>query len=208
MTQGEKGVRIMMASRRVLVVDDDEVVGKSIHRVLAEKGYQVREALDGPEALEELGHREYDLVFTDIKMPRMDGLDVTAQVKKICPEVPVVIITGYGTEANEKKARELGVAGFLRKPLTPAMIVDNAERALHERKETMESIRRSALALAASPSAAPAPAVGTASRESVAKNMALFVAAPFIGLAYIVAFPFIGFWALGKLGLKAITGNR
>jgi DNA-binding NtrC family response regulator len=154
------------------------------------------------------------MVFTDIKMPGMDGLEVTSRVRKAHPDVPVVIITGFGTEANESRAKELGVAGFLRKPLTPEMIIENAERAMREREEMLEAIRKSALAMmapaaatatSASVAAAPAVAPAAARRESVAKNIALFFAAPFIGLAYFLAVPFIGTYAVVKYGWKAIT---
>ena len=63
----------MFQSRKVLVVDDDAVVGHSINRVLSEQGYQVREALSGTEALEELGHQTYDMVFTDCGCPAWTG---------------------------------------------------------------------------------------------------------------------------------------
>ena len=207
----------MFASRKVLVVDDDSVVGHSINRVLTGQGYQVREAMSGSEALEELDHQRYDMVFTDIRMPGMDGLDMAARMKKSHPELPVVVITGYGTEASEKKARDLGVAGFLRKPLSPETIIDNAERVLRERDETLEAIRLSALAMmspaaatvpdaAADPEATTAPA--TEGRENVAKNVALFFAAPFIGLAYILAAPFVGVWAIGKYGYRKLVKKQ
>ena len=189
----------MWEGRRILVVDDDEVVGRSIHRVLEQKGYKVREAMSGQEALDEFDHQAYDLVFTDIRMPGMDGLEVASRLKKAHPEVPVVIVTGYGSEANERRAAAAGVAGFLRKPLTPEMIIDHAERALKERQETLEAIRASAVALASRTAVAAPEAAPAAGRVPVAKNVALFLAAPFIGLAYIVAFPFVGVWALGKL---------
>ena len=201
----------MVQTKKVLVVDDDAVVNRSINRVLSGEGYQVRETMSGSEALAELDHQQYDMVFTDIRMPGMDGLEMTSRVKKAHPEVPVVVITGFGTESNEVRARELGVAGFLRKPLSPEMIIENADRALREREETLEAIRRSALALVApaaatAPEAAvAAPAVTPAKRESVAKNIGLFFAAPFIGLAYFLAVPFIGTYAVVKYGWKAIT---
>lgn len=191
---------------RVLVVDDDAAVGSSINRVLTEKGYRVQEAMSGAEAIEELEHEQYDIVFTDIRMPGMDGLEVVAEVRKLHPGMPVTVITGYGTDANEQKARDLGVSGFLHKPLSPAMILDNAERMVHERREIMEAIRHSALALV-SPTMVAAPAVALEAKEDVAKNVALFFAAPFIGLAYILAFPFIGVYAMARYGLKAI-GSR
>lgn len=209
----------MFQSRKVLVVDDDSVVGQSINRVLSEQGYQVREALSGKEALEELDHKSYDMVFADIRMPGMDGLDMASRMKKSHPELPVVMITGYGTEASEQQARDLGVAGFLRKPLTPQTIIDNADRVMRERDETLEAIRLSALALM--PTAATATATATtaavaaeaeaapavAAPTSVAKNVALFFAAPFIGLAYILAFPFVAIYAIGKYGFKALAGK-
>jgi CheY-like chemotaxis protein len=206
----------MIQSRKVLVVDDDAVVGRSISRVLSEQGYQVRETLSGLEALEELDNQHYDMVFTDIRMPGMDGLHMTSRLKKNHPELPVVVITGYGTEANEQKARELGVAGFLRKPFSPQMIIDNADRVLRERSETMEAIRQSALALM-SPAVAPAAATGAdvavpapavEGKPNIAKNVALFFAAPFIGLAYMLAFPFVAMYAIGKYGYKALTAKK
>jgi DNA-binding NtrC family response regulator len=202
----------MKETRKVLVVDDDAVVVRSINRVLTEQGCQVRETLSGAEALEEMEHQDYDVVFTDIKMPGMDGLDLASRMKKRHPETPVVVITGFGTEANEQRARDLGVAGFLRKPLSPETIIDNAERAMRERHETLEAIRQSALALMRpAPAVATAPAVAAAvapelgKKESVAKNIALFFAAPFIGLAYFLAVPFIGTYAIVKYGVKALT---
>lgn len=204
----------MNANHRVLVVDDDAVVGRSISRVLTERGYQVREATSGGEALEELDHHDYELVFTDIRMPGMDGLELTRRVRLAHPEVPVVMITGYGTEASERRAREIGVAGFLHKPLSPEVIVENAERALREQREIREAIRQSALAMAAptataTATATPAATVAAAAvkRESVAKNIALFFAAPFIGLAYILAFPFVGLWMVGKMVWKKARGR-
>lgn len=196
----------MNQSRNVLVVDDDVVIGNSIKRVLGKEGYQVRETQSGLEALEELSHQHYDMVFADIRMPGMDGLEMTSRLKKSYPRLPVLIITGYGTEASEKKANDLGVAGFLRKPLSPEMIIEHAERVLRERSETVEAIRLSALGLMKPAAAAvPAPA---AAQESVLKNLGLFCAAPFIGLAYVIAFPFVGLWAMSKYGVKALTNHR
>jgi len=206
----------MSVSRKVLVVDDDAVVGHSINRVLTGQGYQVRETVSGMEALEALGHQRYDMVFTDIRMPGMDGLDMASRMKTSYPEMPVVVITGYGTEASEKQAKDLGVAGFLRKPLSPDAIIENAERVLRERDETREAIRLSALALM-SPAATAATATAAAvaipvpvveGKPNIAKNVALFFAAPFIGLAYILAFPFVAMFAIGKYGYKAFTARK
>lgn len=206
----------MIESRKVLVVDDDSVVGQSINRVLTEQGYKVREATSGLEALEELGHQHYDMVFTDLRMPGMDGLDMASRMKKYHPEMPIVVITGYGTEASELKARELGVAAFLHKPLSPEMIIDNAERVLRERDETLEAIRLSAVALMAPAVATPTATVADAAvpapeieeKPNITKNVTLFFASPFIGLAYLLAIPFIAIYAIGRYGYKAFRARK
>jgi CheY-like chemotaxis protein len=184
------------AVKRVLVVDDDPVVGKSIDRALSPRGYAVITASDGPEALDRLAREDYDVVYTDIKMPGMDGLEVAARIKASRPWLPVVIVTGYGTDANEAKAKDIGVAGFLRKPLSPEMIETSVAGAL----------------LAPTPAAVPTeeasePARPVPKAPSVLRGFALMLAAPFIGLAFVVAFPFVGLAMLAWMGLRAASAK-
>jgi DNA-binding NtrC family response regulator len=181
----------MTTSKKLLVVDDDPVVGRSFNRVLSDKGYAVITARNGEEALRKLDEEAYDVVFTDIKMPGMSGLEVAERVKARQPWLPVVIVTGYGTEENEAKAEGAGVSGFLRKPLSPDMIEDSTEKALLER------------AAHAAPQEAPAVAEPL-STGGILKNIALFFAAPFVGLAYIIALPFVGLAMLAWIGGKAL----
>ena len=176
----------MTALRKVLVVDDDPVVGKSFDRVLSKKGYAVITAKDGEEALSKLAAEQYDVVYTDIKMPGISGLEVAEQVKAAHPWTPVVIITGYATPEGERRAKAAGVAEFLHKPLSPDMIEGSAAKAL-----------------AAVPAEAGEAAAAPAVRESTLKNVALFLAAPFIGLAYLIAFPMVGLGLLAVLGARA-----
>jgi len=84
----------MKARKHILVIDDDAVVGRSFDRVLTEKGYDVSTARSGEEGLEKIDTTDYDLVFTDIKMPGMDGLEVAERIRDRCPWTPVVVITG------------------------------------------------------------------------------------------------------------------
>jgi CheY-like chemotaxis protein len=192
----------MSTLKKILVVDDDPVVGTSFDRVLSGKGYAVITARDGDEALRKLDSESYDLVFTDIKMPGMSGLEVAERVKASQPWLPVVIITGYGTEANEARAEAAGVAGFLRKPLSPEMIEGTADKALLEHAAVAAPASAAAPAIAA-PAVAEEPARGVG---RTLKNIALFFAAPFVGLAYILAFPFVGLgmaaWIGGKAAMK------
>jgi CheY-like chemotaxis protein len=187
----------MTASRKVLVVDDDPSVRKSIDRVLTSKGYAVITAENGEEAMRKLNEEKYDLVYTDIRMPGMSGLDVAEQVKASKPWTPVVIITGYGTDAAEARAKAAGVSSFVHKPLSPSMIEDSARDALAAPKPQV-------LAL---PAAAEAPKAAPAARGSAFLNILLFFAAPFIGLAYIVALPFVGMGILGVLATRAALKN-
>jgi len=188
----------MDAIRKVLVVDDDPVIGKSFDRVLSGKGYAVITARNGEEALEKLRNEAYDVVFTDIKMPGMNGLEVAERVKASQPWLPVVIVTGYGTDANEARAKAAGVSSFLRKPLSE-MIEDTAEKVLLEKAAAVPQAT-------VAPAAAPEPAV--VAGESKVKNIALFFAAPFIGLAYLIAFPFVGLGVLVWMGARELMKYR
>jgi len=186
----------MTPLKKVLVVDDDPVVGRSFERVLSGKGYAVITARDGEEALHKLDAEAYDVVFTDIRMPGMSGLEVAERVKASQPWLPVVIVTGYGTEENEARAEAAGVTEFLRKPLSPEAIEGSAEKVLHER------IEHAATEEAVAPVAAPG-GVGTA-----LKNIALFFAAPFIGLVYLITFPLVALGMLAWTGTKALMKHE
>ncbi|MEI8031086.1 MAG: response regulator [Comamonadaceae bacterium] len=190
----------MSALRKVLVVDDDPVVGKSFNRVLSEeKGYLVVTAANAAQALEMLREQEYDVVYTDIKMPGMDGLELAEQVKAKRPWTPVVIVTGYGTTANEDRARTAGVAAFMRKPLSPEMIEASATQALLTPTPAMAAPQATSMV-------GEAP-VEPLTKESKLKNVALFLAAPFIGLAYAVLLPFVGIAMLAWVGGRALRGK-
>ncbi len=185
----------MSALRKILVVDDDPVVGKSFTRVLSQdKGYVVITAENAAEALERLREQEYDLVFTDIKMPGMDGVELAERVKAKRPWTPVVIVTGYGSTANENRARNAGVSGFLNKPLSPEMIEDSTEQALRTPVPVIPAQWQA-------PAAEEAP-VQPIEKPNGLKSAALFLATPFIGLIFALLLPVVGIsllaWTAGK----------
>lgn len=186
----------MSALRKVLVVDDDPVVGESFNRVLTGKGYAVITAANGEEALAKLRDEKYDLVYTDLRMPGMDGLEVAERVKAKQPWTPVVIVTGYGSHTSEERAYAAGVSDFLNKPLSPEMIEDSAARALAH--APLPAPAAAAVAAAAVPEAEPA----AARKPNVLKNMLLFLMAPFVGLVYAVLLPFVGIGMLAWVALK------
>ena len=194
----------MSAVRKVLVVDDDPVVAKSFDRVLAGKGYAVITAASGQEALNKLETEDYDVVFTDIKMPGMSGLEMAEQVKANRPWLPVVIVTGYGSPDNEARAEAAGVSGFLRKPLSPEMIEGSAQKAFSEKDATTHAASSSEAAQVAWPETTVEPRASNPIARFF-KNVALFLAAPFVGLVYILTFPIVG---LGMLAWTAIEAQK
>jgi len=183
---------------KVLVVDDDTVVCKSIDRVLTNKGYAVITASSGEEALDKLNEEKYDVVYTDIRMPGISGLELAEKVKARQPWTPVVVITGYGTESAEARAKAAGVSGFLHKPLSPEIIEDSIRDVL----AAPPALAKPAAA------AAEAPVPEAASVVGVLKNVALFFASPFIGLAYIIALPFVGFGMIALLTGRLAAKNK
>jgi len=194
----------MKTKPQVLVIDDDAVVGRSFDRVLTDKGYEVDTALSGEQGLKDIDGTDYDVVFTDIKMPGMDGIEVAERIKAKCPWTPVVVITGYGTTENEAKASVLGVSGFVRKPLTPDMIESVTLKALERPVEVAEATDE------------PEQAAKVQLKElrgwrkvsRIAKNVGLFLAAPFIALGYVIALPAVGFYMFAKLGYEAFQKKR
>jgi DNA-binding NtrC family response regulator len=194
----------MNTKPQVLVIDDDAVIGRSFDRVLSDKGYEVSTALNGEEALKDMENTEYDVVFTDIKMPGIDGIEVAERIKARCPWTPVVVITGYGTTENEAKASVLGVNGFIRKPLTPEMIENITLKALNEPVVELEAANEDAVA--AKPALSELKGWRKAGR--IVSNILLFLAAPFIALSYVIALPVVGFYTFAKLAVEAWQKKR
>ena len=107
-----------MENETILVIDDDEDILELIERHLSNKGYEVVTAYDGEQALPLLEKVKFDLVITDLKMPKIDGMEVLRRVKEKDPHIEVVILTGHGTMDNVIEAlRNGGAFDYLQKPL-------------------------------------------------------------------------------------------
>ncbi|SDB29178.1 response regulator [Eubacterium oxidoreducens] len=105
---------------KLMLLDDEAIVLQGIQKVfnLAEHGYEVVGAYqDGIKALEELAQKKPDLVITDIKMPKMTGIEFVTEAKKILPNAEYVILSGYGDFVFAQEALKLGVADYLLKPI-------------------------------------------------------------------------------------------
>ena len=99
---------------------------------MLERDFDVETAIDGPSALEALrkAGASHDLMISDLNMPGMDGLALIREVKRLRPELPIIIITGYSTEKSAIDAVNLRVAGYLTKPLRDSQVLEAAARAL------------------------------------------------------------------------------
>lgn len=101
---------------RILVIDDQPAVAAVIADGLLEAGHQVTIAIGGLEGLDALERMRPDVVFLDLVMPDLDGVEVLRRVRARDPELPVVVISGWGSEEAIARARALGVTEVLRKP--------------------------------------------------------------------------------------------
>ena len=107
-----------MGTETILVVDDDEDILELIERHLSNRGYEVLTAYDGEQAISLLDQLKFDLVITDLKMPKFDGMEVLRKAKEKDPNIEVVILTGHGTMDSVIEAlRDGGAFDYLQKPL-------------------------------------------------------------------------------------------
>jgi two-component system nitrogen regulation response regulator NtrX len=129
---------------RVLVVDDERDIRSSLRMILEYEGMAMDEASTGSEALACLDGREPDAVLLDIKMPRMDGLEVLAEIRRRCPQLPVVMISGHGTIGTAVEATRLGAFDFMEKPLARDRVLLVLRNALQQRRlqEENRSLRQ------------------------------------------------------------------
>ena len=115
---------------RLLVIDDEAIVGKRLFQVFGKMGFVV-EAFDRPiPAMEAAAAQPFDIVVTDLKMEGMDGLEVLSRVKQLNPATRVIIITGYAQPETEEAAYRLGVFDFIPKPFRLDQLKESILRAV------------------------------------------------------------------------------
>jgi NADH-quinone oxidoreductase subunit E/NADP-reducing hydrogenase subunit HndA len=120
----------MAEELKILVVDDEPVIIKSCLSVLKSESYNVEGVLGGKEAILKMEQIPYDLVFTDLKMPEVDGITLIKWIKQNRPDTGIVIITGYPSQDTIKDALEVGIIDYVPKPFTPSVLLDVAQRAV------------------------------------------------------------------------------
>lgn len=101
----------------ILIIDDDQLVRESLFEVLSHQGYDVAMASDGTEGLTKLGEADYDLALVDMRLPSGSGIDILKESKERCPNLDVVMMTGFGTVENAVEAMKFGAADYVTKPI-------------------------------------------------------------------------------------------
>jgi len=108
-------------AKRILIIDDEELITKTLLKLLNAKGYEAEVAKSGPEALEKVRQADFDLIISDVRMPEMDGIETIKQIRAYLSKenkepIPEVLITGYADVDKYEAAGEMEVTDYLYKP--------------------------------------------------------------------------------------------
>ncbi|AMV70942.1 hypothetical protein JCM30471_27620 [Desulfuromonas carbonis] len=123
-----------MPELKILIVDDEKNILMTVRHALEPKGYEVVAATTGEEALRQLEQQSFDLLLLDLRLPGIGGMSVLQTVSEQHPQVPVVIVSAYGTVGNAVEAMKLGAIDFLEKPFSPEELRETVRRILARRE--------------------------------------------------------------------------
>jgi len=124
---------------KVLVADDDESMRLACAQTLEQSGFAVASAANGDEALERVSRESFDAALLDLMMPGMPGMEALKKLKQACPDLPVIIITGYATIESAVEAMQRGAYNYLAKPFTPEALTGIVLKATSARRRALES---------------------------------------------------------------------
>ena len=127
----------MKETMRIMIVDDERIIRESFLNWFAKYGFYVDVASSGLEALDKLEQNSFDLLFVDVKMPGMDGIELLERVKADAPDTEVVIITAYGSIDTAVKAMKMGAVDYLLKPFKPDQLSLVLEKVTQQKKRTL-----------------------------------------------------------------------
>lgn len=127
----------------ILLIEDEAAIRRVLIKILTEENntYQVEEAADGLEGIEKIKEQEYDLILCDIKMPKMDGVEVLEAVKKLKPEIPIVMISGHGDLDTAVNTMRLGAFDYISKPPDLNRLLNTVRNALDRKELLVENTR-------------------------------------------------------------------
>jgi two-component system response regulator HydG len=124
---------------RILIVDDQDMMRDSLAQILVREGHEVVAAVDGAAAIARLGAARFDLLITDLRMPKMTGLELLAEAKHIRPDMPVVLMTAFATISNAVEAMKLGAYDYIQKPFNGDEIKLLVDRTLEHSRLRLEN---------------------------------------------------------------------
>ena len=126
---------------KILIIEDEASIRRVLNKILSEENdsYSVDEAEDGIQGLEKIKNNDYDLVLCDIKMPKMDGVEVLEAVKKIKPEIPMVMISGHGDMETAIQTMRLGAFDYISKPPDLNRLLNTVRNALDKKQLVVEN---------------------------------------------------------------------
>ena len=126
---------------KILIIEDEAAIRRVLTKILTEESntYQVEEAEDGKTGFEKIKNTEYDLVLCDIKMPKMDGVELLEAVKKIKPEIPMVMISGHGDMETAIQTMRLGAFDYISKPPDLNRLLNTVRNALDKKQLVVEN---------------------------------------------------------------------
>lgn len=123
-----------MANQKILIVDDEKNIRLTMTQALQPLSYDIKTAVNGEDALEQLEVDDFGLILLDLKMPGMDGLDVLRRVVELRPDIRVILISAHGTVEHAVEAMRLGAVDFIQKPFVPKELRDIVTRVLDRDK--------------------------------------------------------------------------
>jgi len=129
--------------KKILIIEDEAAIRRVLKKIISEEneGYEVAEASDGLGGLEMILNNDYDLVLCDIKMPKMDGVEVLEKVKKVKPEIPIVMISGHGDLDTAVNTMRLGAFDYISKPPDLNRLLNTVRNALDKKELIVENKR-------------------------------------------------------------------
>ncbi len=130
-----------MALRSILIADDEESIRHVLTVLLEERGYQARAVSDGEEALRELQARDYDALVTDVRMPKMNGLDLVRAAQGTSPETTIIVMSAYGSHDLAIEAMKAGAYDYLGKPFRPDEVLLVLRKAEERERLRRENVR-------------------------------------------------------------------
>jgi len=137
-----KRVELSNPKARILAVDDEEIILSSFRKILVLAGYAIDTVEHGSEALGLIRKNDYDFVFTDLKMPGMDGVELTKAVKHLRPDIDVIVITGYASIETAVETVKFGAMAYVEKPFTEDELLKFLKTALIKRQANLEKQMR------------------------------------------------------------------